>query len=345
MTANVHPVLLEGFRRVRDASGPRGEGVEIRFRGVVAVARAGRIEWTCGPAEGELSFLRSAAKFFQAIPSVADGIEQRFALDDRALALMCASHGGEPAHCAVARGMLTAGGLDEGALHCGPHLPMHAATTARMTARGEAAGRIHNNCSGKHAGMMLGALARGEDPRGYAEPDHPVQGRIRELLGRISGIGEESLAFGIDGCGVPTFYLDPAAAARAFSIVAAGAEPLTGRERSAAARLLEAVRRRPHMIGGEGRFCSAVVEATKGRALVKIGADGFYGGMIPERGLGFALHVDDGSWNASERVCAEVLVREGVLDEEGLKRLAPWIAPERLNCAGEVIGGFRFLGW
>jgi L-asparaginase II len=339
-----NPVLLEGGRQIWVDGAPGGLSIEIQHRGALAIARKGRVEFALGQSASG-AFLRSAAKFFQALPAVADGVEDRYGLDERALALMCASHGGEPAHCEVARDMLARGGLGPEDLHCGPHAPMHLETAAAMRHRGDPFGRIHNNCSGKHAGMMLGARARGEDPQGYADPAHPVQLRIRESLSRLTGLAPRDVGYGIDGCGVPTFVLDLETTARAFSNFCSGAGRLEEREKAAARRLIAAVRARPHMIGGEGRFCSAVVEATGGRALVKIGADGFYGGMIPEAGLGFALHVDDGSWNASERVCAEILAREGVLDEAGRRHLAPWIAPERRNCAGEVIGSFRFLGW
>ncbi|MEZ6194114.1 MAG: asparaginase [Planctomycetota bacterium] len=324
--------------------GDRGAGPERWHRGALAVARGGEIVAAVGRIE-DGAYLRSAAKFFQALPAVLAGVEERHALGDRELALMCASHGGEDEHLAVARGMLARGGLGEDDLACGPHPPMNARCAALMLARDEAPRRIHNNCSGKHAGMMLGALARGETPSGYERPDHPVQRRIFEVVARLSGGTPSGTVFGIDGCGVPTFRLTLADAARAFGRFAARDAGLPPDWRAGADRLLSAVAAAPEMIGGAGRFCSAVARLSGGRAIVKVGADGYYGGMIPAAGIGFALHVDDGDRGASERVCAEILRRFGGLEGVPPEALDPWLDPRRLNCAGAAIGAWTLAEW
>lgn len=342
-----NPILVEGFR---------GGSLEICHRGAVAVAQWGDSTWQergLGDTDRPY-FMRSASKFFQATPSVVGGIEERFGLDDRHLALMCASHGGEPRHVEVARSMLVAGGLSESDLHCGPHAPMYGPAAAALSLVEESSpGKIHNNCSGKHAGMMLGALALGHSPRGYADLDHPIQKAILDFTQRLSGVDASSIERKVDGCGAPTYLMPLKAAARAYAsfatAAAAAAEgatesvppQLSVAESVAAARLIAAVRREPAMIAGKDRFCTALVEATQGRVLVKLGADGFYGGMIPERRLGFALHIDDGQRNASERVVGELLRRWGLLGVA--PALERFLSSRRLNCAGEPIGEFRSL--
>jgi L-asparaginase II len=46
-----------------------------------------------------------------------------------------------------------------------------------------------------------------------------------------------------------------------------------------------------------------------GSVLMKSGAEGVYCGALPERGLGFALKIDDGAKRAAEVVAVEVISR------------------------------------
>ena len=326
-----NPVLIE-----RD----RGGDLEAWHRGAYCAVRGDEVLMQAGQVDAPY-FMRSAAKFFQALPAVLAGVHDRFRLNQRELALLCASHGGEPCHVEVAARLLAAGGLEVDDLICSPHPPMHAPSAAALMKDGSAPTRLHNNCSGKHAGMLLGILASGGETSGYANRDHPYQIRIADLLARFAGIEPAELRVHVDGCGAPTFNLPLKAAARAYGNFGRPPEEFEPQLHEASAVLRAAVTQEPLMIAGHDRFCTALIEATRGRVLAKMGADGFYGATIPGEGIGIALHIDDGSIHASERVLARLLVRLGAIGGEEAEVLGKYVGPMRRNHAGDVVGSVR----
>jgi hypothetical protein len=143
------------------------------------------------------------AKLFQALPLVEDGGVEHFGLTPPEIAVTCGSHGGEPLHVAVVASLLAKAGLTPEALRCGAHPPMHAPSAAELYRQGTPPGRIHNNCSGKHAGMLALAQLHGWPLEDYLEPDHPVQRRMLESVAAWTGIAPSGFLMGGDGCGVP----------------------------------------------------------------------------------------------------------------------------------------------
>ena len=135
----------------------------------------------CGDAETPV-YVRSAAKPFQAMPLLLAGGEKKFGLGDAEIALMCASHGGEPRHVQETRKILRRGGFRADDLACGAHSPMHEASARELVRRGEKPSALHNNCSGKHAGLLLACRALGLAHEGYTDPGHALQRRIRTLV-------------------------------------------------------------------------------------------------------------------------------------------------------------------
>src|SRR6266516_4429433 len=131
----------------------RGALVESRHRGAVVVMDAdGATVLALGDGEQPV-YPRSAVKPLQALPLIESGAADRYGFGDQELALACASHGGEPAHVAVAQRMLARAGLDVTALECGTHWPSHQASTQALARDARAPSVLHNNCSGKHAGF------------------------------------------------------------------------------------------------------------------------------------------------------------------------------------------------
>ena len=183
----------------------RGEIVESAHRVHVAVAHAGQGLAASAGNPAHHSFVRSAIKMFQVLPFVEGGGVDRFQLSGEELALCTASHGGEPFHIATVRAILAKVGLTEAALACGPHLPLHEPSAAAIVAAGQPPGRIHNNCSGKHAGMLAHCVQQQWVTDGYHRASHPMQQRIISTLTRWMRIDASELAHAIDGCGLPTF--------------------------------------------------------------------------------------------------------------------------------------------
>lgn len=315
----------------------RGSLVESRHRVHAAVVDAeGRLRAYAGSPE-LVTFFRSAAKPFQALPLVEDGAGERFGLTDEEIALISGSHSGSPAHTRVVESILAKVGVDAEALACGPHPPFHTPTRRELREAGLEPVRLHNSCSGKHAGMVALARARGWDPEGYERPEHPVQRRILSEVARWAGVPVEAVALGNDGCGVVTFGLPLRAMARAYASLAAAAR----RGEAAPARVAGAMTRHPEMVAGEGRLCTELMRRTEGRVLAKVGAEGVYCVGIPGAELGIALKVEDGTLRAVAPAVLGVLGELELISEDDLGAMHSLAYPEVANTCGDVVGQLR----
>lgn len=284
----------------------RGRLVESFHRGAIAIIRA---DGNLAVETGDISrpvFPRSAIKVLQAMPLVESGAADAYDFDDKELALACASHSGEPVHARTARAMLDKLGLAPSALACGPQWPLEPGVARSLARSGEKPTALHNNCSGKHAGMLALAKHLGFDLEGYERPEHPIQVSIRELLEGLTGEELTRDVCGIDGCSVPTWAASLKGYARAFAKLA-NRKQFDGERREAADRLMHACTSEPQMVEGEGRFGTGVMRRLGGAVFVKGGAEGVYCAAFPEQGLGLALKIDDGARRAAEATAAFIV--------------------------------------
>jgi len=314
----------------------RGGLVESMHAVSVAVVDAdGRLVALAGDPD-RVAFYRSAAKPLQALPLVEDGVADALELTGEELALCCASHSGEPRHLEVARSILRKAGLGPAALACGPHLPFREEAAARLLAEGGRPEALHNNCSGKHAGMLALAAAHGWPTEGYHEAEHPVQRRMLAEVARWTGLEEAHIGTGVDGCGVTCFAVPLRAMAYSFARFARAA-----RDGESAHRVVSAMTGSPNMVGGTGRLCTAVMQSTGDRLFVKTGAEGVYCAGIPERGIGVALKVGDGAKRAAEVALLHVLEQLDALGDDDRRALREYRDPEVRNTRGDVVGGLE----
>lgn len=315
----------------------RGNIVESVHRVSVAVVDAdGRMRARAG-APGQVTFARSAIKPFQALPLIEDGVLERFDFAERELALCCASHSGEPRHVETALAMLRRIGLDESVLACGPHPPFHEPSARALMDAGRGPSRIHNNCSGKHAGMLALARRHGWPTRGYEQIRHPVQQRMLAVMSAWSRVGRDEIGIGVDGCGVATFALPLDAMARAFGALAGAAR----RGVAGPKRVLRAMGRYPEYVAGTGRLCTDLGRTVHGRIVAKVGAEGVYCAAIPGAELGIALKVEDGAWRAAEPALLSVLRALTLISDDEVGELDRFAEPVITNTRGERVGGIR----
>jgi L-asparaginase II len=322
-----NPVLVEVTR---------GDRVESRHRGAIAVADArGKQVLMVGEVETPI-FPRSAVKAIQALPLVETGAAEAFGFHTRELALAQASHAGEARHVDGVFAMLAAAGLDETALECGAHQPSSAASAMDLIRRGKAPSQLHNNCSGKHAGFLAVAQHLGHHRHNYVAPEHPVQALVREALENLTGAPHTPDLRGTDGCSIPTYAVPLDTLAQGFARLGTGVG--LSRERAAAARMIyEAAISEPFYVDGTGRFCTETISLLDGAALVKTGAEGVFCAALAGLGLGVALKCDDGSGRAAEAMMAAVL---GHLLPEHAEAVRRWshapVLTRRGASAGEV---------
>lgn len=292
----------------------RGDTVESAHRGSIAVVDA---DGQLLAAQGDIDrpvFARSAVKVLQAMPLITTGAADQLQLTDAQLALACASHNGEPEHVATAMAMLKKAGMVAGTLECGTQWPARQSVLRGMFSRGEVAGPLHNNCSGKHAGFVCVACQmaqlQGSDPasfvNGYVQADHPVMREVSATLAAATDTDLSKMPCGIDGCSIPTYAIPLKQLALAFARVGTGMG-LSPERAIAAKRLRQAVARAPFMVGGSGRFDTQVMAQLGERVFCKVGAEGVYCASLPELGYGIALKIDDGQARGAEVVMAAVI--------------------------------------
>ncbi len=321
----------------------RGSHVESVHRGSLAVVdERGRLLESCGD-PGLPVYARSAAKPFQAMPLLLAGGEKQFDLGDAEIALMCASHGGEPRHVQLAKQILRRGGFRPDDLRCGAHAPMHEASARELVRRGEKPTALHNSCSGKHAGLLLACRALGLAHEDYTDAGHPLQRRIRTLVARYADIPESRITVAVDGCNLPVFRLPLSALAGSYARLMAGR--LAGEEPSAAAaraRIVRALTKQPELVAGAGRFTTEFLQAGRGRWIGKEGAEGVYAvGLRPAargKAIGLAFKIEDGSARPRDAVTLAALDRLGVLSLEVRRALAAYAEPAIHNSLGLDVG-------
>ncbi|WP_299968520.1 asparaginase [uncultured Roseobacter sp.] len=283
----------------------RGDFLESMHSGHAVVCdAAGQILHAWGDPEAVV-LPRSSAKMIQALPLITSGAARAARLSTEQLALACASHNGAAIHTDRVETWLKTLGRADDALRCGPQMPDNRPAREALI-RGDAPPcQMHNNCSGKHTGFLTLArhLNAGSE---YIEADHPVQRACLEAFETVTG--ESSPGFGIDGCSAPNYATTLRAMARAMAHFAAAPEG------SPEAQLHEAMRLHPDLVAGDGRACTELMQAMDGRVAIKTGAEGFFTAILPERGLGVALKITDGTTRASECAMAAILVKLGALE-------------------------------
>jgi L-asparaginase II len=284
----------------------RGQTVESRHLGAFCViGPGGKVLASLGDIEAPI-FPRSAIKAFQALPLLETGAADRYGFTDEEIALCVSSHNGEPDHVRVARSMLAKAGVSETDYECGSHWPYDMPALHDMITKGETPHDVHNNCSGKHAGMLAFAKASGADVKGYVGIDHPVQQAVAKAMGEICDVDLKNQAWGIDGCSVPTWAIPLKKLALGFQRFASG-DDLSDTRKAACARITRAARAHPFMVAGTERFCTDLMKAVP-RMFVKTGAEGVFCGAVPHAGIGLAVKCDDGAHRASEAATAAILV-------------------------------------
>ncbi len=290
----------------------RGGRLESAHAGHAVICdETGQIVEAWGNPEAVI-YPRSSCKMLQALPLVESGAADAAGLTQAQLALSCASHQGAALHTGMVGRWLADLGLTEGDLRCGAHEPYDRSERDRLIRAYEPPCQIHNNCSGKHAGFLTMSRHMKAGPE-YVDPAHPLQQAIRAAFEEVTD--ETSPGYGIDGCSAPNFATSLHGLARAMAQFAVASEAGNARSR-AMHRLTQAMRAHPELVAGEGRACTELMRAMSGKAAIKTGAEGVFVAILPERRMGIAVKIADGSTRGSEAVIAALLVRLGVLDAE-----------------------------
>ncbi|PYO99709.1 MAG: L-asparaginase [Gemmatimonadetes bacterium] len=334
----------------------RGGSVEAWHDVHVAVVdSAGTLVARAGDPE-LVTFWRSAAKPFQALPLIEDGAAERFGLQSEDLALACASHSSESGQVTRVRELLGKIGCSERDLLCGPHPPLSDRVAHDYQTRGVRLTAVYSNCSGKHAGMLALARHHGWPTELYTRLEHPVQQRCLAEVSRWTEVPAADIRTAVDGCGVVCYGLPLRNMAWAYARLTSAEFGVRSAEfwgdRSAAndpsrqlrtphsaLRIVEAMLRHPDLIAGEGRPCTEMMRAHPARVIVKVGAEGVYCALLTQQRLGVALKVTDGHAIASALAIAAVLEQLGLRPQPATLQVRPTV-----NTRGETVGELRVNG-
>ncbi len=301
---------------------------------VAVVDRGGRLIFAAGDPDF-LTFTRSSLKPLQALPFVAAGGPERFGYTQAEVAMLCASHAGEPRHVAAAASMLAKAGNDPSELQCGAHAPY------MYEARGDVPppppySPLANNCSGKHSGMLAHCVACGYTKHDYLEYAHPLQAEIRRAVASFTGVDEGALPWAIDGCSAPNYAVPLAGLARAFARLAAATDDP---DYGAAPRMLaDAMTAQPAMVSGEHGADRLLMTAGRGDWVTKVGAEGVHAIGVRSRGWGIAVKVADGSARGRGPAVVAVLDQLGLLDPDARSALAGMARPALRNVRNTEVG-------
>jgi L-asparaginase II len=316
----------------------RGNTVESIHNGAVAVVDVkGNLVASYGD-PAVITFLRSTAKPFQALPFFEHNGPALLNLTSQEKALICASHSGTDEHVAVVRSIQKKAGVDESELLCGVHEPYHKPTAERLHDQKEPLTSNRHNCSGKHTGMLSYVKLKqrsGEKlPEGllYIDLAHPVQKEILSTFAEMCELPVDQVQIGIDGCSAPNFAVPLRNAALAYARLC---DPDSGGvlapARAAACHTItSAMMASPEMVAGPGRFDTALMRTTRGKIVSKAGAEAYQGmGIMPgalgpdSPALGIAMKIADGDDRRQVRtaVALEVLRQLAALSSDELEVL------------------------
>lgn len=310
----------------------RGDTLESLHFGAIAIVDVdGRLVANHGDPRA-VSFLRSTAKPFQALPLLENGGAETYELSPSEIALICASHSGTDDHIKTLLSIQQKSEVAESDLMCGTHPPMHAETAEAMRQRGEAPTQNRHNCSGKHTGMLAFARMLNWPTADYLEPSHPVQEAILQAFAEMCDLSADQVSLGVDGCSAPNFAAPLTSAALAYARLCdpSGLSPARAQ---ACRKITAAMTSHPEMVAGPRRFDTRLMAATGGRIVAKGGAEGYQGiGLLPDAlspgspALGIAIKISDGDLKGRVRpaVVLEILRQLGALSASEMETLADY---------------------
>jgi L-asparaginase II len=336
----------------------RGDCLESLHQGAFAIVNAEGELLACAGDPSHVTFLRSSAKPFQALPFVEHGGVEAFDITPAELALICASHDGAAIHLNTVRALQEKIGIAESELQCGAHWPADAHSYRALILSGREPSPNYNNCSGKHTGMLAHARLHGWSTHDYLDPRHPLQKEILQSLAEMCDYPRERIQVAIDGCSAPTFALPLYHAALGIARLC-DPRGLPERRAWASRQIVQAMIAHPEMVDGEDGFDTLLMRAARGRLLSKGGAEGFQViGILPDAlapgspGIGIALKIADGdlplrradgrtSSRARPRVVMEILRQMGLSIDEAILAIDPLIRNHRNLVVGSYRAVFR----
>ncbi|HYG14421.1 MAG TPA: asparaginase [Bacteroidia bacterium] len=327
----MNPILVETYR----------QGVLESFqRGVVCVVdREGEIIYSEGDVH-QICYPRSAMKLLQVLPMLESGAMEHFDFTLEEIAVMCGSHNGEPEHQRVVTSILEKAGLTKDALRCGAQYPTDKETSNELIRKGQKPHAIHNNCSGKHAGFLAYCVYQGWSTEDYINPSHPAQQEILSTVAEMYKYPADKMVTALDGCSAPIFSVPVYNQALGYKNLVEPSNFPQSRQ-DACYTVIEAVSRYPHMVAGNKRYCTDMLQVCAPHIIGKTGAEGVYSLGLTVEKIGVAIKIDDGKQHAQYHVAQRFIEATGLFSEEQLLPLKHYERDEIKNFNKFITGELK----
>ena len=281
----------------------RGDLVESLHLGHLIVLNADGSNYLSKGSPESPIYPRSAIKSLQAAAMLKSGL----IVKDDELAIICASHSGSQSHIDLVTRMLTSRDISISQLKNAVDKPL--GEKEKISWGDKQSSQLAQNCSGKHAGMLITCQQNGWDMKSYLDLNHPLQAAIKNEIEELSG--EKVSAVSVDGCGAPLFAISLIGLARAISnLVKSKAELYQ--------KIVLACTKFPELVAGDGRLTTRMMQAVPG-LFMKEGAEGVQVCALRD-GRVIAIKIIDGSWRPVAPIIMEIFSRWGVeMPDESVK--------------------------
>jgi len=287
--------------------------------------------------DNDFVYPRSSIKIIQSLPFIASKAYQKFNLTDKQIAISCASHYGEKEHIKVLSEWIKKIGINKNLLKCGIHNPLNQQSSNSLLLSGVKANQLHNNCAGKHLGMISGCITKKMNISNYLDMGHPYQKLIRKYLEYFTNCRIANKQKGVDGCSAPqySFPMKNLSISMIKLIKNLYEDELYSHEIKL---LLKAIAKYPYLTGSKTKYDSQLMKITKGKFFAKWGAEGVLLFAQKEKKIGGIIKVKDGNARALPSVANEIFKKLSLVSPKELKELSHWSNENLLNHANKITG-------
>jgi len=325
-----NPILVEVYRANVLESFHRGAICVVNENNEIIFSK-GNVEKICYP--------RSAMKFIQVLPLIVLGGIEKFGFTLQEIAIMCGSHNAEHEHLTVVESILSKIGLNKNDLFCGPQYPTSKRDADHLIRENKKPEHIHNNCSGKHAGMLALCQLINAPIQDYINPNHPIQLLILDDVEKIYEYSRAKMATALDGCSSPIYSIPVLNQAIGFkNLVSNNYEEKLS---NACKIVVEAVSKYPFMVAGSKRYCTDMMQITAPQIIGKTGAEGIFCMSLPEQKLGVCIKIDDGKMLPQYNVAQALVEASGLFSQETLKPLHHYLQEPLTNFNKFTVGEIK----
>jgi len=285
----------------------------------------------------DLIYPRSAIKIFQAVPFIRSEAHKKYKLSQKQIAISCASHCGEPIHLRVLEDWIKKIKKNKQILKCGIHNPLNKKESDKLLLSGIKPSQLHNNCAGKHLGMISACLTYKLNLKNYVDINHSYQKLIRESLEYFTECKISKTQYGVDGCSAPQY---------AFPLKNISISMINLLKNYKEKKyytneikiLLDSIAKYPNLTGSNNTYPTQLMTATRGKVFSKGGAEGVLLFAHKEKKIAGVIKIKDGNERALPSVANEIFKKLQILSNEELTKLAGWDNEKIYNHAKVKIG-------